>query len=811
MPVDYKVLEYYGSDDEALQLLFTAPEIGDELTAAHEEDLQRYLKRLDKDDTSYDPHKERMRYANRIRRKREDWQKRICNRIQEGRCRNFETYRWHYAADIAWDGPIFADQIPLMLFAQGKIDVENCAKQLEKSMGKEKAKEYIEFDDKQGVKPVGINATRLGQNVINLVRPYVTRRKAALSNKFNDNYPWVNYEPRSRTLAGKIRAEVTTQRIEQVVDSCGMRHDFTQWMHKMLLHGGQMVFVNEPWQVEKSERMNEAGKPQSYVVSEGPMLAHPHPTRTFYDRAYAPSSINSDKGSSFLGYWDMMRYGDVKDNPAYFNTGNIKYSTDHEQEFRTYRDFFNAYYEEEAKQIKFTPARVRDPLNSMRNDRQSKSGLYHDDDDDCRIFFTHYYEKVVPKEAGFGTYPYPVWVKLTVINDKTVVRARILPSRPAVYFGHNEDDTRDQNLAMVHEILPFQDQAQELVSQLYYLIRLEQLLLLAIDTDLIPNPDMRAQLKDYLRGKRSTPEAFYMEWSGKKIREIQKSQGTAPFEFIKSTVQPQIDATLKGIGTTMDLLEKILMMSPQELGQFVTEETNATEVTSVNKTTNALHSFISEGPDEGRAALKRMLYESLMACGEEDVPTAVLAQFPREAIKKAGFEFIAEGQEEGDGEGITEREPEAFIVKGTKKHMAHDFIFNSRDGSERTVSVEASKTLYQFVTQILANEMLLNLFGWKQVADMISEVFRLSGSPFAIKLPPNLPEGGPAASGNTEVMQKLEQFQQQFSQTIENISTRLESIDENQEAFEEELKDHERVLKETLDDLSEAAEAEEAA
>ena len=798
MPVDYKALAKFETSDVALRLIFTIPEGDDELPRPHYDHFNRIL---DKRNGEFDREAEVEKMATMMRKQRVDWQDRISSRIVAGRLHNFQNYRWHYAADLAWDGPLFADQIPLTLFAQGRIDVKGAAQQLKDTLGKEKAKDYIEFDDKEGVKPIGINGARLGQKVINLVRPSVTRRKAALSNKFNDLYPWLNYEPRSRTLSGKIRAEITTQRIEQVVDSRGMRHDFTQWVHKMLLHAGQMVFVREPWEVEKAYRLNKSGNPESYVVSEGPLLAHPHPTRTFFDRAHAPSQINFDKGITYCGYWDLVRHGDVKGNPSYFNTNDVKYSTDHEAEYKDHGSYFQAYSPEGADKLKFVPTRT-DATNPMANDRQAKAtgktGHFGDNDDDCQVFFTHYYEKVRPIDVGCGTYPYPVWVKLTMINDETVVRARILPSRPAFYMGHNEDDTRDQNISMVHEIMPFQDQAQELLGQLYYLIRLEQMLLLAIDTDLIPDPTMRQHLKDYLQGNRSNPNAFYMEWSGTKIREVQKSQAKSPFEFISSNVQSQIEASLKGIGTTMDLLDKILMMSPQEQGQFITKETNATEVTSVNNTTNALYSFISEGPDEARAALKQILYESMMACGEDEIPTAVVAQFPKDAILKAGFEFIADGDEGS--------EPEAFIVKGLKKQMAHDFVFNSRDGSERTVSVEGGKTLYQFVTQILSNQMLLQLFGWKQVADMISEVFRLSGSSFAIKLPANLPEGGPVKAQGTEVEAAMQGFQQEFQKALGDIQGQIDGNTQSDAEIKERMGNIEGVLKGALDELTRAAE-----
>lgn len=794
MAVDYSALKQYGTDDAALRLLFTMPDSGGELSAAHEKYLDDYVERLKKNGGErINETAERKRMEARMRKGRSVWQKRICSRIEEARVKNYKNYRWHYAADLAWDGPIFADQVPLMLYAQGRIDVEKCAETLKDAMGEERAKEYIEFDEKKGITPVGINAAKLGEKVINVIRPYLTRRKAALSEKYNGLHPWISYEPRNRTMTGKIQAAVTTERIDQVVDMRGVRHDFTQWVHKMLMHSGQWVFVNHPWFVEKGIRTNEAGNVENYVKSEGPILDHPHPTRTFSDPSHPPSSVNFDKGVTYCGYWDVIPYRDIKDNPNYFNASNIKYSTSLQEEFRSYRNFFEAYYDEPNK-IKVVPPSRNDPFDSMQNDRKSLEGLYNDDDGDCSVFFTHYYERVVPREMGFGTYPLPVWVKLTVANDKTVVRARILPSRPGFYVAHNQDDTRDQNLSMVHEMIPYQDQAQTLVSQLYYLLRLEQILLLAVDTDLIPDKKMRKQLQDYLKGKRDRFEAFYMEWSGTRVREIQRTQAQDPFQFVSSSIQPQIQTTLKGIGETLNLMEKMLMMSPQELGQYVTKETNATEVTSVNKTTNSLNSYLAEGPDEARGALKVIFYESFMALGEDSVPVPVVAQFPEEAVRKAGFEFVEEEESEEEGE------QEHFVIRAKKSKMVFAYIYNSRDGTERTVSAEASKTLYQFVTQILANEMLLDLFGWKQVAEMISEVFRMSGSPFAIKLPSDLPEGRPSQAKNGEVQQQLQQFQQQWQQFTQQVSERLDG-------HEESIVELEEAMTTALKRISDAAEA----
>lgn len=797
--IDYDILETFGSDELMLRAIFQAPFEGEKMTGdvsnAYRAALKRHRESKGGEITPTEESLFKDRWQTKLRASRDTWEKRIQDRVNEGRLRNFQNYRWHYAADLAWDGPVFKEQVPLMLYAQGKVDIAKAAQGLKDAVGETKAKEYIETDDKGAIQ--ALNVTKLGESVINLVRPYITRRKAALSNKFNDNTPWLSFESRSKTMMDKIRAAVTSQRIEMVTDGQGYRHEFTQWCHKMLMHSGQWVFVSHPWMRE--QQMRKVGDTiETFTTKEGPKLAHPHPTRTFYDVAHAPSTINNDNGVKYCGYWDILRYGDVHGNPNYFNTQGIRYTTDLDQSFDNYRGYFDAYYGTE-KTIRFTPKRSNDALNASNNDRKAVSGYLAQSDGDCSLYFTHYYERVIPKDVGLGSYAFPVWVKLTVANDKTVVRARIMPSRPAFYMGHNEDDTRYLNASMAHEILPYQDQAQSLLSQMYYLMRLEQLVIAAIDTDIVTDKDMRRQIREYLKGNRSRAEAFYLEWSRTKMGGL-KINPDAPVKFLTSQVQSQIATCITGLTQTLQLLERNLMMSPQELGQFVQRETSATENMIVEKTTNALYSYISQGPDEARAALKVILYESYMALGDDEVVTPVTAAFPRRLVEAAGFAFYADGID-GEDTPEEEREPEGRSVLANKKSMAHDFIFNSRDGTERTVSVEAAKTLYQFVTQILANKDILRLFGWKQITEMLSEVFRLSGSPYNIQLPEELPEGAPGEMSG-ELQAFAEQFTQQFTQLAEGLQQQVADVAESAEQNESNIKELESELSKTLDSIA---------
>ncbi len=56
----------------------------------------------------------------------------------------------------------------------------------------------------------------------------------------------------------------------------------------------------------------------------------------------------------------------------------------------------------------------------------------------------------------------------------------------------------------------------------------------------------------------------------------------------------------------LNLVERLLILSPQELGQPAPREISATEVTEIATTTQAIYSFISEGIDELRGGLRNV-------------------------------------------------------------------------------------------------------------------------------------------------------------------------------------------------------------
>ena len=133
MQRDIGILKQMGFSSESLKELFTAKQFNDKTDSPEEKEK-----------------------ITELYKKRKKWEDRIDARIQEGVTWSIKNSCFYQAVDLAWDStPIRKETIPLMLYAQGKVKFENCAKQFEK-MG---CTEFLGKNDKDEV--VKINLPRL--------------------------------------------------------------------------------------------------------------------------------------------------------------------------------------------------------------------------------------------------------------------------------------------------------------------------------------------------------------------------------------------------------------------------------------------------------------------------------------------------------------------------------------------------------------------------------------------------------------------------------------------------------------------------
>jgi hypothetical protein len=609
-------------------------------------------------------------------------------------------------------------------------------------------------DKKNSHNIIGINTPKLTDITINLVRPYIRRSVAAQVNRYENMFPFLKYEPRSQGLEGKLRAEIVSERAEMMADQFGYRRLLGQEIRGMFLHSHSVSFVENCWAtVEQIHKVQDEAKgwiQKTTTEKEGVRFKKAHPTRVFYDTRYALPSINYDGGCQYLGFWDIVQYRDIKNNSKFFNTKQIPFSSSLHNHTTNNKAYFAQYYASTIKTILDTPQGVE------RNNRDANTAAYYGNlDKDQALWLSHYYEKITPKQAGLGDYPFPLWVHLIIAGDCTVVYSEILPSRPAYCLSYDENDDRLLNCSMALDILPYQDQVSNLFSQMLYLMQIQNMLLIAVDSDVVPD-SVRKEIEAIVSGRKLFDRVHMIPFKSK-VEELwdQSLSQKKPIQVFQAEAGNIIGDLMRTISQTVSMLERNQMMSPNEMGQFVERETSATEVQQVSASSNDLHSFKVQR-DRRRPA------------GPEDhrlrVPHCLRVQehqgFRPRALSGGGHRggrIPTHEHRIPTGPGFRS-EPDRD--KGCSGRRVH-FLIQRR--AERSSNTEAAKVLMELMRYIMGSEVSFQAFveayGMEQVTKSLSEIFRLAGSPMTLKLPVNFDEAEMKANMRQSIMSQLKELE----------------------------------------------------
>lgn len=686
------------------------------------------------------------------RDKMENW---CLHTLQEHMSFALKNYKFYAAADLAWDSTaITQETVPLLMYAQGKIKIENVIDSLKDLKDSDK---YVKKGENGDV--VGLELPKLYESSVNLVRSIITRRMAAQINKYNNLFPFYKYDPRGTGVISKLRADVLSQVVDIMADNYGYRHQDEQVIRDMFLYAHCVNFVAQGWDVEKQWRLKEVDSEmqpgadkdadiEAYIEREGVVFTNPHPSRTFWDNAHPLASLNTDTGCEFVGYWDAYRYRDVKDNVAYFNRDKIPYqrSAGLWGLYFAYPAYFNQYL----TQINPPFPKPADPASE--NDRLANIGIYEGSVEGSSIFVADIRRKVIPKNIGCGDYPWPVWLRMKVASDKTIIFAEWLPSAPACYCGYNENDSRLVNVAMSHSLMAYQDQLSNLQTALLMAIKADNLRVYALNLDAVPDKENILTIRKQLQGTNWTGTPLIIEYSKAKMMEV----GVDPKDVVDlcetRNTDNTIEVIIKGMMQLMSMVERLEAMSPQEQGQPAPREISATEVNSIENTTNTVYSYISNSIDEYRAAKKKIIYESLVSCGQDNFVAPVTARYTPETVKKAGLTPVEDETEAFAGDA------KRHTVMGNKSLLRCNYVFTARDGAQRPVNTQAANTLVQLLNAVIQVPGVLQGIGKSKLYEIINDIFRMSGAGVDLNL--ELKEGEGDEIGQDQMKQLTASVQQ---------------------------------------------------
>jgi hypothetical protein len=702
---------------------------------------------------------------------RKCFEDRINNRLMENINQSLKNYQFYSAVDLAWEPPPLSKKIyPLVLYAQNRIDLGSCVKQL---TSLNCAQDFVRKDEKGTI--TGIDLPRFFDVSINMVRSMVTRRLAAQSNKYNNLFPYFKYESRSTSMVGKLRADIMSQRADIMADQFDYRHNDTQCYRDALLYGHSIDFIRCAWErdihwKEKPQAPEDTSEPkfEAVVTREGLGWVRPHPSRVFWDCNYPLASLNSDSGCEYIGFWDVTRYGDINTNPKYWNRTEVGYNQTYLSLFATHAQYFSQYY---------TTINVPQPPGTWadltsENDRKNNVGLYSGEMRDTSVVVANYFEKLIPRDHGFGDYPYPVWVRFVVAGWNTVIYAEIEPSSVAAVLTYNEKDDRQVNLGLGHEMLSWQDQMTNLTSYLMLSLTGDNHKVLVLDIDTLSDEQL-TEFRKRSQGKNWRTETHILEVSRQKLDALGVKLEQV-VELIETKSSTQINYIFEAMLRLMSLCERMLALSPQEQGQPAPREISATETNLIAGTTESVYNFISDAIDEFRAAKKRIIYESYMAFGEPKFQVPIIGRYDSATLKKAGV-AITDLDELDQTRSFMDSTRHSGTVLGNKRAIEHDYIFTSRDGAERASNQQAAVNLTEGLKSILPIPAVQEALTRNGLFGILNEYFRLSGA-YDLKLPDDDPQGNEPISPAAN-----EQFQEalgQITSTLEEHAKQLKGIEQ---------------------------------
>lgn len=708
---------------------------------------------------------------------RQFFEERIMMRLDEAWDRSFESYRLYSAVDIAMDAaPINQFNWPLMLLAQGHIDLQQCYTQVNQ-LSSQVAGEIFEFNKDSPGKPFKVNFPKFAEVSYSLVHSLVTRRVAAVSTPISTRFPFVKYDSRSTSMVGKLKAELMTQRAEIMADQFGYRHDIVQSVRDASCYSHQVEFCRSSW--DRSYQTLKVKKPvdgatgagadgtdietKRVLVKEGIDFTAPHPTRVFYDIEYPLAKLNSDTGPTYVGYWDVKRFGDIRSSDAYFNRDAVEMDPAAWELFTNNRSYFQQY----ADTIVFPSSDRLGNIQSMGNDRKSMIGYYADSDDDVSVTVTEYFEKVNPSKIGLADYDGDVWLRLVVGGDRTIIFAEVMPSSPAVVYSYNENDSRLYSPSFAHAVMPYQDQVSNLLTQLLE-VQIQGLTkIFELNKDGMDEASIQ-EFEDSIKGKRyESAKNILVKFSAQKALDVGiDKRSEQRIKVVEISTVEKTTEIFKSIVQLLAFAERLLFFSPQELGQVAPREITATEANIVNNTTLGIRDFHTLGIEEGLAAKKRIICEATVAMGSDEIQLPVVSRFPRSVVQRLGAKIV---ETDGDPDTIETEKNGRFTLQLGSADLLHDYAFTSRDGLDRPQSTAVAAAQIQLLQVISQSPQIQGVISNEKMMELINEIARNLGGGMDLKL--ELPEGtSPTSAMTPDVLEQVKSAMGSVTQAIQTLA-----------------------------------------
>lgn len=662
---------------------------------------------------------------------------RIRFRVQGGRDHNLETYQVFWSMDQAVDAA-FKQITPTMLSTlRDKEFTEEGLNDILRQWGMNPKDVIYEVPDAKSPNKTikGVNAPAFTRIMVPLVLAYLKIRWARLTNDLK-MVPLFKYEAVISDAFSRLKCDTLTHRVEMMSRQMGYFETLKSSVWYTLLYGKCIQFPVEEWYKECAEveadspfealEEKEVGgkKVKKIIVKEGIRYHMPHPTRTYIDQAFYTSQINTDTGPEYGGYWRTRRWSVILGNKNYYNLERVG--------FGEYAKWWNnkkthSYWVNIGPgagcSLEF-PTATEVKAGGDLDQENHLNDWYSHDWGDKPIVITEHYEKLIPKEWGLGDYEYPVWFRFVLAADDTVIYAAPMGYAPMIFYGYDHVDGKTHNASMALEVLPFQDQFSNLMSQLLLTTRQNLANFSLVDSDILNQEDIK-KIENW-------GEALYrnvVNLIPVSFKKFFQKQGSDPRSAVITHKFPIADTNqlIMSMNTILDTLERVLVMSSQEVGQAASHEQTREEVRNISANTSTRVTFTMQGISAAIEGWKHQIYAGLMAYGHDTfwAQVPMEEQIDPDALQKLGFTYVSD---------YNKAQRTAHVQVMNKTAIAYESFASNRDGQDRVDDVATATAMTALLDKMINHADLFGALGVDQVIEMLNKIARFAGFPRDFKL-----------------------------------------------------------------------------
>lgn len=683
--------------------------------------------------------------------------KQIHNTIENGIKRNRQDYRLYKAMDWAYDAPFYqvsATQLRGLMSSnpdQKKVMETVNSWGLTHLLPDRLNEDGSTCCDPLTKKPIKeLNLPVFFNIFVPVVMAYVTIRWAAIFAQRN-LVPLYKYEPVTFTNENRFICEVITQVVQKQSTWFGYPADLKQSILQTLLYGFCINFPREAWHRELQE--DESGKPK--IVREGLRWEMPHPTRTYYDLYHRLSSLNSNSGCEYAGHWQLVRYRDIHDHPDYWNKDSITQGA---------VDWFDLANSDFLSQV--FPCNMSFPNpNSVVGDldRQNAAArAYGSGDFDAATLLTSHFQRLIPEQHGLGTYKYPIWMRFLFASDNTVIWAEPLSFSHIPTYTYDADFNRARFRSLALEIMPFQDHISNVLSQWILAAKENLINPVFYDKEKIPATYLK-ELRDI--GQKLYKGRMFVPFSSTQNYRLKQDQHEAFFSpALTHHPTGELNNLIVGI---LNMLDRVMQLSPQEIGQAAPHEQTAEETRVIAGNTSTRINHTGTGIDDADNAKKTALYDALMANADDNITVGVTSSV---ATTKEEFDKLlkAVGFQLTDKEaGFDPNKPETmYKVTGNKSKLEIEMFSSTRDNDDRINLPAVADAMSKMFIAISNNPLLVQSIGTTQLVELLNQILNTAGMPQEFRLRGKALEELPQEQQAAAVTETLKGFAEKIQQLV---------------------------------------------